>query len=109
MTKQLMTKDRLRSRYWFDNPDNPGTTALCLERYMNQGVTLEELTSGRPIIGICQSGSDLAPCNRHHIELVKRVKDGVRAAGGVPSSSHCIRFMKMCAGLPRRWIVTWPI
>ncbi|MDI5885863.1 IlvD/Edd family dehydratase [Cobetia amphilecti] len=84
MTKQLMTKDRLRSRYWFDNPDNPGTTALCLERYMNQGVTLEELTSGRPIIGICQSGSDLAPCNRHHIELVKRVKDGVRAAGGVP-------------------------
>tara|TARA_B100000424_G_scaffold270699_1_gene270788 strand:- start:1944 stop:3728 length:1785 start_codon:yes stop_codon:yes gene_type:complete len=79
-----MTKDRLRSRYWFDNPDNPGTTALCLERYMNQGVTLEELTSGRPIIGICQSGSDLAPCNRHHIELVKRVKDGVRAAGGVP-------------------------
>ncbi|AVV33068.1 IlvD/Edd family dehydratase [Cobetia sp. SIMBA_158] len=84
MTKQLMTKDRLRSRYWFDNPDHPGTTALCLERYMNQGVTLEELTSGRPIIGICQSGSDLAPCNRHHIELVKRVKDGVRAAGGVP-------------------------
>ncbi|MEL0616417.1 IlvD/Edd family dehydratase [Cobetia marina] len=84
MTKRLMTKDRLRSRYWFDNPDHPGTTALCLERYMNQGVTLEELTSGRPIIGICQSGSDLAPCNRHHIELVKRVKDGIRAAGGVP-------------------------
>ena len=84
MTKRLMTKDRLRSRYWFDNPDHPGTTALCLERYMNQGITLEELTSGRPIIGICQSGSDLTPCNRHHIELVKRVKAGIRAAGGVP-------------------------
>ncbi|WP_046079901.1 IlvD/Edd family dehydratase [Halomonas sp. HG01] len=79
-----MTPDQLRSRDWFDNPHHPGTTALCLERYMNQGITLEELTSGRPIIGICQSGSDLTPCNRHHIELVKRVKDGIRAAGGVP-------------------------
>ncbi|MDT8896518.1 IlvD/Edd family dehydratase [Halomonas sp. I1] len=79
-----MTSDRLRSRDWFDNPEHPGTTALCIERYMNQGITLEELTSGRPIIGICQSGSDLTPCNRHHIELVKRVKDGIRAAGGVP-------------------------
>ncbi|MDR5891152.1 dihydroxy-acid dehydratase, partial [Halomonas salina] len=79
-----MTPDQLRSRDWFDNPHHPGTTALCLERYMNQGITLEELISGRPIIGICQSGSDLTPCNRHHIELVKRVKDGIRAAGGVP-------------------------
>ncbi|UYG09220.1 IlvD/Edd family dehydratase [Halomonas sp. M4R1S46] len=79
-----ISPDPLRSRDWFDNPDHPGTTALCLERYLNQGVTLEELTSGRPIIGICQSGSDLTPCNRHHVELVKRVKDGIRAAGGVP-------------------------
>ncbi|AMD01496.1 IlvD/Edd family dehydratase [Halomonas chromatireducens] len=79
-----ITPDLLRSRYWFDNPEHPGTTALCIERYLNYGLTLEELTSGKPIIGISQSGSDLTPCNRHHIELVKRVKDGVRAAGGVP-------------------------
>lgn len=79
-----ITPDQLRSRWWFDNPENPGTTALCIERYMNYGITLDELTSGKPIIGICQSGSDLTPCNRHHIELVKRVKDGIRAAGGVP-------------------------
>jgi dihydroxy-acid dehydratase len=74
----------LRSRWWFDNPEHPGTTALCIERYMNYGVTLEELRSGKPIIGIAQSGSDLTPCNRHHIELVKRVKDGIRAKVGVP-------------------------
>ncbi|GHC34041.1 IlvD/Edd family dehydratase [Aidingimonas halophila] len=79
-----MTPDKLRSRWWFDNPDHPATTALCIERYMNYGMTLEELSSGKPIIGIAQSGSDLTPCNRHHIELVKRVKDGIRAAGGVP-------------------------
>ncbi|XKH60856.1 dihydroxy-acid dehydratase family protein [Halomonas sediminis] len=79
-----MTADKLRSRWWFDNPEHPGTTALCIERYMNYGITLEELTSGKPIIGIAQSGSDLTPCNRHHIELVKRVKDGIREAGGVP-------------------------
>ncbi|HSP57282.1 MAG TPA: IlvD/Edd family dehydratase, partial [Halomonas sp.] len=76
--------DQLRSRWWFDNPEHPGTTALCIERYLNYGMTLDELTSGKPIIGIAQSGSDLTPCNRHHIELVKRVKDGIRAAGGVP-------------------------
>ncbi|MGM0983270.1 MAG: IlvD/Edd family dehydratase [Pseudomonadota bacterium] len=79
-----ITPDQLRSRWWFDNPEHPGTTALCIERYMNYGITLDELTSGKPIIGVCQSGSDLTPCNRHHIELVKRVKDGIRAAGGVP-------------------------
>ncbi|WP_136064392.1 IlvD/Edd family dehydratase [Modicisalibacter radicis] len=79
-----MTPEQLRSRWWFDNPEHPGTTALCIERYMNYGITLDELTSGKPIIGIAQSGSDLTPCNRHHIELVKRVKDGIRAAGGVP-------------------------
>jgi dihydroxy-acid dehydratase len=72
-----------RSRLWFDNPDNPGMTALYLERYLNNGLTKEELTSGKPIIGIAQSGSDLVPCNRHHLQLAKRVRDGIYAAGGV--------------------------
>src|SRR6476646_3648133 len=74
---------RLRSQLWFDNPENPGMTALYLERYLNYGLTAEELTSGKPIIGIAQSGSDLAPCNRHHIELAKRVREGIRTAGGI--------------------------
>jgi dihydroxy-acid dehydratase len=75
----------LRSRAWFDNPDNPGMTAIYLERYMNFGITLHELqTSGKPIIGIAQTGSDLSPCNRHHIELASRVRDGIRDAGGIP-------------------------
>jgi dihydroxy-acid dehydratase len=79
------TPPALRSRAWFDNPDNPGMTALYLERYMNFGLSLDELkTSGRPIVGIAQTGSDLAPCNRHHIELAQRVRDGIRDAGGVP-------------------------
>ena len=60
---------KLRSRQWFDNPDNPDMTALYLERYMNYGLTREELSSGKPIIGIAQSGSDLSPCNRHHLVL----------------------------------------
>lgn len=75
---------RLRSQAWFDNPDNPDMTALYLERYLNYGITREELQSGKPIIGIAQTGSDIAPCNRHHIELAKRVRDGIIAAGGVP-------------------------
>ena len=77
-----MTKP-LRSRAWFDNPSNPDMTALYLERYLNYGLTLEELRSGKPIIGIAQTGSDLSPCNRHHIELAKRVREGIREAGGV--------------------------
>jgi dihydroxy-acid dehydratase len=76
-------KARLRSRQWFDNPDNPGMTALYLERYLNYGLTREELQSGKPIIGIAQTGSDLSPCNRHHLELAKRVREGIRAAGGL--------------------------
>jgi dihydroxy-acid dehydratase len=72
-----------RSQLWFDNPENPGMTALYLERYLNYGLTLEELTSGKPIIGIAQTGSDLSPCNRHHIELAHRVREGIRAAGGI--------------------------
>ncbi len=75
---------RLRSQLWFDNPDDPGMTAVYLERYLNFGLTLAELTSGRPIIGIAQSGSDLSPCNRHHLELAQRVRAGIRDAGGIP-------------------------
>ena len=67
---------RLRSQLWFDNPDNPGMTAVYLERYLNYGLTRDELTSGKPIIGIAQTGSDLSPCNRHHLELAKRVREG---------------------------------
>jgi dihydroxy-acid dehydratase len=76
-------KKRLRSQLWFDNPDNPGMTALYLERYLNYGLTREELTAGKPIIGIAQTGSDLSPCNRHHLELAKRVRDGIHDAGGI--------------------------
>jgi len=76
-------RPRLRSQLWFDNPDNPGMTALYLERYLNFGLTRHELTSGKPIIGIAQSGSDLSPCNRHHLELAKRVREGIRDAGGI--------------------------
>jgi dihydroxy-acid dehydratase len=75
---------RLRSTLWFDNPDNPGMTALYIERYLNFGLTPGELRSGKPIIGIAQTGSDLVPCNRHHLDLAKRVRDGVIAAGGIP-------------------------
>lgn len=77
-------KSQLRSRRWFDNPSDPGMTALYLERYMNYGITREELQSGKPIIGIAQTGSDLSPCNRHHIELANRVRDGIRDMGGIP-------------------------
>jgi dihydroxy-acid dehydratase len=77
------TPQTLRSRAWFDNPSNPDMTALYLERYLNYGLTREELQSGKPIIGIAQTGSDLSPCNRHHIELAKRVREGIREAGGI--------------------------
>ena len=79
----------LRSRQWFDNPDNPGMTALYLERYLNYGLTPQELQSGKPIIGVAQTGSDLSPCNRHHLELAKRVRDGVTAAGGLAMEFPC--------------------
>ncbi|WP_186394623.1 IlvD/Edd family dehydratase [Stappia sp. TSB10GB4] len=81
----MRTRDpkTLRSRAWFDNPDDPGMTALYIERYLNYGLTREELQSGKPIIGIAQTGSDLSPCNRHHIELAKRVREGIREAGGI--------------------------
>ncbi|WP_112875440.1 IlvD/Edd family dehydratase [Paracoccus endophyticus] len=75
---------RFRSQEWFDNPNNPGMTALYLERYQNSSFTREELTSERPIIGIAQTGSDLSPCNKIHVFLVDRIKAGIREAGGVP-------------------------
>ena len=83
------TPDQLRSRLWFDNPDNPGMTALYLERYLNFGLTGKELQGKKPIIGIAQTGSDLSPCNRHHLELAKRVRDGITAAGGVAFEFPC--------------------
>jgi dihydroxy-acid dehydratase len=74
---------RLRSQAWFDNPENPSMTAIYLERYLNFGLTRDELAGGKPIIGIAQTGSDLSPCNRHHLELAKRVREGIRSAGGI--------------------------
>ena len=83
------TRKKFRSQEWFDNPDNPGMTALYLERYLNYGLTREELQSGKPLIGIAQTGSDLSPCNRHHLELAKRVRAGIEAAGGIPFEFPC--------------------
>ena len=79
-----MTKKKLRSQQWFDNPKDPAMTALYLERYLNYGLTRKELQSGNPIIGIAQSGSDLVPCNRHFQQLSSRIKDGIIKAGGIP-------------------------
>jgi len=75
---------RFRSRDWFDDPHRRDQSALYLERFMNYGITPEELRSGRPVVGIAQSGSDLSPCNRHHLELAGRVRDGIRDGGGIP-------------------------
>jgi len=86
MTTEAQTGDapkQLRSRAWFDNPANIDMTALYLERYLNFGLSLEELRSGKPIIGIAQTGSDLSPCNRHHLVLAERVREGIREAGGI--------------------------
>ena len=85
MAKKSAARDpsKLRSRQWFANPDNPDMTALYLERYMNFGLSREELQAGKPIIAIAQSGSDLSPCNRHHLELAHRTREGIREAGGI--------------------------
>ncbi|SHH39143.1 dihydroxy-acid dehydratase [Cognatiyoonia sediminum] len=83
MAKKIGVSD-LRSRKWFMNEDNMEMTALYLERYLNYGLTREELQSGKPIIAIAQTGSDLSPCNRHHLELTKRVRDGIISMGGTP-------------------------
>src|SRR6202166_4312448 len=82
-SRAKVAKCRLRSQLWFDNPENPGMTAIYLERYLNYGLTRGELQAGKPIIGIAQTGNDLSPCNRHHIELAHRVREGIRAAGGI--------------------------
>ena len=79
-----MKKKNLRSQQWFNNPKDPEMTALYLERYLNYGLTRQELQSGKPIIGIAQSGSDLSPCNRHFLSLSKRIKDGIVKQGGIP-------------------------
>jgi xylonate dehydratase len=83
MSEKPAKPPRLRSRAWFDNPSNPDMTALYVERYLNYGITREELQSGKPIIGIAQTGSDLSPCNRHHLVLADRVREGIREAGGI--------------------------
>ena len=82
-SKAKIDKSQLRSKLWFANPDDYDMTALYIERYMNWGITREELQSGKPIIGIAQSGSDLSPCNRHHLILAQRVREGIREAGGI--------------------------
>ena len=82
LVRRLTMTKPLRSQKWFNNPDNLEMSAIYLERYLNYGITREELQSGKPIIGIAQTGSDLSPCNRHHIELTKRVRDGVTSSGG---------------------------
>ena len=82
-TEAVPARPKLRSRAWFDNPSNIDMTALYLERYLNFGLSLEELRSGKPIIGIAQTGSDLSPCNRHHLVLAERVREGIREAGGI--------------------------
>ncbi len=89
MSAAAAKKKKFRSQEWFDNPDNPEMTALYLERYLNFGLTRGELQSGKPLIGIAQTGSDLSPCNRHHIELAKRVRAGIEAMGGVPFEFPC--------------------
>ncbi|MDB5657039.1 MAG: Dihydroxy-acid dehydratase, partial [Tardiphaga sp.] len=78
-----IVRRKLRSSEWFNDPHNPAMTALYLERYLNYGLTRHELQSGKPIIGIAQTGNDLSPCNRHHLELAKRVREGITAAGGL--------------------------
>ncbi len=84
MSKNDQKKRRLRSEDWLNNPAEPDQTAIYVERFLNYGLTRNELQSGRPIIGIAQTGSDLTPCNRHHIQLAQRVKEGIRDAGGIP-------------------------
>lgn len=84
LTASEEVKGRLRSRAWFDNPNNLSMTSIYIERFLNYGLTKDELTCGKPIIGIAQTGSDLSPCNRHHLDLATRIRDGIREAGGIP-------------------------
>jgi dihydroxy-acid dehydratase len=84
-----LKKKKFRSQEWFDDPADPAMTALYIERYLNFGLTRAELQAGKPLIGIAQTGSDLSPCNRHHLELAKRVRSGIEAAGGIPFEFPC--------------------
>ena len=102
-------KKRFRSRDWFDDPHRMDMVALYLERWMNSGFTPEEFRSGRPIIGIAQSGSDLNPCNRVHLDLVQRVKEGIRDAGGVALSSPPTRCSRIAGGRRPPSTATSPI
>jgi dihydroxyacid dehydratase/phosphogluconate dehydratase len=83
-------------------------TSLYLERYLNFGLSLEELRSGKPIIGIAQTGSDLSPCNRHHIVLAERVREGIRERAGSRWKSRSTRSRKRASGRPPGWTATWP-
>ena len=84
MSDSKKNPNRLRSEEWFNNPAHPDGSVIYIERFLNYGITPEELRAGKPIIGIAQVGSDIAPCNRGHIETEERVKAGIRDAGGIP-------------------------
>ena len=100
-------KVRLRSRSWFDNPAHADMTALYVERYQISGLP-GGTASGRPIIGIAQTGCDLAPCNRHHLVLAERVREGIREAGGIAWSFPSIRSRKPGNAPPQPWTGIWP-
>ena len=97
-------KPKYRSQQWFDNPSNPGMTALYLERSMNFGLTPEELRSGKPIIGIAQTGSDISPCNRVHIKLAERVRKVSEQLVVLPLNFQFIQFKKLLKDLQLRLI-----
>ena len=109
MSDSKKATKRLRSEEWFNNPAHPDGTVIYIERFLNYGITPEELRAGKPIIGIAQVGSDITPCNRGHIETVERVKAGIRDLGGFRLCSRCTRFRRVAAGRPPRSIETWPI
>ena len=95
---------KLRSSLWFNNKDNPAMSGLYIDRYLNYGLTREELRSNKPVIGIAQTGSDLAPCNRHHLELAKRVREGIRSAGAIAFEFPVHPIQETSRRLLRPWI-----
>ena len=111
MSDSKKATKRLRSEEWFNNPAHPDGTVIYIERFLNYGITPEELRAGKPIIGIAQVGSDITPCNRGHIETAERVKAGIRDAGGIPFAFpvHPIQERRVAAGRPPLSIETWPI